>query len=496
MSRYLYLFLALLGLFLTSACLPFVGNMDLDIQTSTPESLPSPTMDASTPLPEPTPLPASAGTVTGRVCYPGEFIPAMTAYFQQTPSGLLTELPIAEGQLTYTLELAPGIYRAFTWSEKYQIASAYTGYAACGYGNTCPDHTLLSFEVLAGQTLTDIDLCDGPYPADQLPLPRPVSENDPALNGLTYSLPEGPLYRIDAYGYSKPLNSALGVVISPDGNSGLYPFNGDLYVMSLAGGEPLNLTNTPNIIEILYQWPLQDRIFFTALTAGLGERSSMTGGLYSIRPDGSALTALDPDTNVGNFAISPDGHFAAYGGGQTGYLYDLQLNQRGVFDPTTFGINSESGLYLTSPAWAPDSQKLAWLVQGNFMGPGVFAVVVFDLFTNTTEIIHPYHIVGMDGLLPPAKFSPDGNWIAFTAFDEDPTQYGVWVASVGDPNQSTQFFMGSYSNTPYWSPDGRWLAYQQYAEAEQVNKVFVYDLTLNVILQAVQLPPNASIIGW
>lgn len=496
MSRNFYLFLTLLLLFLTTACVPLVGNLDLDVQTSTPESRPSPVAAENTPMPEPTPFPASAGTVTGRVCYPSEFIPAMTAYFQQTPSGELTELAIAESQLTYTLELAPGTYRAFSWAEQYQIASAYTGYVACGYGSTCTEHSLQSFEVIAGQELTGIDICDGPYPVDQLPLPHPVSENDPALNGLTYSLPEGPLYRVEADGNAAPLNSALGVVVSPDGTSGLYPFNGDLYVMSLAGGEPTNLTNTPDIIEILYQWPLQDRIFFTALPAGQADGPGMTGGLYSIYPDGTGLTAVDPDTNTGNFAISPDGRYAAYGNGQTGYLYNLELNQRGIFDPTTFGLNTPSGMYLTSPAWSPDSQKLAWLTQGDFMGPGAFAVVVFDLFTNTAEIIHPYHIVGMDGYLPPAKFSPDGNWIAFTAFDEDPARYGVWVASVGNPNQSTEFFLGSYGNSPFWSPDGRWLAYQQFSTAEQVNKVFVYDLTLNVILQAVQLPPNASIIDW
>lgn len=496
MSRYLYLFFTLIILFLTTACVPLVGNIDLAVQTSTPDSIPSPIAEEATTLPEPTPMPTSAGTVNGRVCYPSEFIPAMTAYFQQTPSGALTELSIAEGQLNYSIELAPGTYRAFTWTEKYQIASAYTGYTACGYGNTCTDHTLLSFDVVAGQELSGIDICDGPYPVDQLPLPRPVSENDPAMNGLIYSLPEGPLYRIDVNGHATPLNSALGVVISPDGNSGLYPFNGDLYVMSLAGGEPTNLTNTPDTIEILYQWPLQDRIFFTALPGGQGDGPGFTGGLYSIRTDGTDFTAIDPDTNTANFAVSPDGRFVAYGVGQTGYLYDLQLNQRAVFDPTTFGINSEHGLYISSPAWSPNSQKLAWITQGDFMGQGAFAVVVFDLLTSTTEIIHPYHIVGMDGHLPPAKFSPDGNWIAFGAFDQDPTQYGVWVASVGDPNQSTQFFMGSYSNTPFWSPNGRWLAYQQYAEAEQVNKVFVYDITLNVILQAVQLPPNANLVDW
>ena len=67
----------------------------------------------------------------------------------------------------------------------------------------------------------------------ELPLPYLVSSNDPALSGLTYSIPEGLIYRVDANGNAFALNSAMGIVISPDGSSGLYPFNGDLFVMPL-----------------------------------------------------------------------------------------------------------------------------------------------------------------------------------------------------------------------------------------------------------------------
>lgn len=487
-------FLAILFLFLMAACVPF-GNIDLGVETSTPAAPTQPAEPGETPLPDTTPV-ASTGTVSGRVCYPSEFIPAMTAYFQQTPNGNLTELSIVEGQNTYTTELAPGTYRAFAWVEAFQLGGAFSAYVACGYAETCTDHSLISFEVVAGQEITGVDLCDWPFPAEQLPIPRPVSTGDPSLHGLTYSIPEGPLYRLDSNGNPTSLNSALGVVISPDGTSGLYPLNGDLYIMPLAGGESVNLTNTPDFLELLYQWPLQDRIFFAGIPSQLEGGPGTTGGLYSIRPDGTDYRVLDGQTNAGNFAVSLDGRFVAYGSGTTGYIYDLQLNQRSVFDPTTFGINSANGLYLTSPSWSPDSTKLAWITQGDFMGEGAFAVVVFDLTTNTTEIIHPYHIIGMDGFLAPAKFSADGNWIAFTAYDQDPNRYGVWVASVGDPNQSTEFFLGAYSNSPFWSPDSTRLAFSQFVESEQVNRVFVYILEANAITQAVTLPVNVTLIDW
>ena len=483
--------LAPLILLLLTACFPLAGTLEVGVET--------PTASAGTPefvvTPEPTPA-ALTGTVSGRVCYPSEFIPAMTAYFQQTSDGSLTEITIAENQATYTAELAPGTYRAFAWVEETQLGGAFTAYVACGYAETCTDHALLSFEVQAGQETTHVDICDWPFPAEQLPLPIPPTSGNPTLAGMIYNTSEGTLFRLDANGSARSLSSALGMVISPDQTYGLYPQNGDLFVTHLTTGEQINLTNTPDIIEILYQWPLQDTIFFTALPAGDGGGPGATGGLYRIRPDGTGYTVIDAETNAGNFAISPDGRFAAYGSGLNAFLYDLELNQRGVFDPTTFGLSSPNGLYVSSPSWAPNGQKIAWITQGDFNGQGAFAVVVFDLNTHTYEIIHPYQIIGMDGFLPPARFSPDGNWVAFQAFEEDFTRNGVWVASVGDPNQSIETFLGVQSSSPFWSPDGQWVAFHQYVEAEQAQRVFLFNPGSNSIFMVPELPLNANVIDW
>ena len=61
----------------------------------------------STPLPAtPTPTPGP-GTVTGRVCYPGERIPAMTAYFQNINTNQVIEMAVGENQPSYSITCRP-----------------------------------------------------------------------------------------------------------------------------------------------------------------------------------------------------------------------------------------------------------------------------------------------------------------------------------------------------------------------------------------------------
>ena len=169
-------------LFFLAACTNLPGQIEVGVEspfesaTNTPEIIvteePTPELTATN---VPT-LEALTGFASGRVCYPSEFIPAMTAYFVEIGTGDLTEIGIAENQSTYRVELPVGAYHAFAWVEDFQIGGGYTAYVSCGYTENCTDHSLQAFEITGGQERTGIDLCDWPLQTDQLPLPPNTSQ--------------------------------------------------------------------------------------------------------------------------------------------------------------------------------------------------------------------------------------------------------------------------------------------------------------------------------
>jgi hypothetical protein len=123
---------------------------------------------------EPTAEPG-AGTITGRICYPSEHIPAMLAYFKEIDSGRLDKFQIMANQATYQVNLPPGQYVAYAWATSYQVGGMYSKAVPCGLTVSCTDRSPQTFTVQSGQTTSGIDLCDWVIPVDQLPIP-PGSE--------------------------------------------------------------------------------------------------------------------------------------------------------------------------------------------------------------------------------------------------------------------------------------------------------------------------------
>ncbi|MBN1266517.1 MAG: hypothetical protein JXA25_13555 [Anaerolineales bacterium] len=120
--------------------------------------------------PEPT-----TGTISGRVCYPSEFIPEMTAYFMETTTNVVTELPIAENQGLYSIELPTGTYVAYIWRDEYNLGGSYSQAVPCGLHVGCTDHSLIPIPLVAGAIATDVDLCDWYGDPGDVPLPPGVS---------------------------------------------------------------------------------------------------------------------------------------------------------------------------------------------------------------------------------------------------------------------------------------------------------------------------------
>lgn len=90
------------------------------------------------------------GNVTGSLCYPSEFNPPLTLYFEKAGTGETLLFSIPENQNFYTALLPNGKYYAYAWAPNYNLEGAYTD--ASGLMKT--------FEVFGGQTTTNINLCD------------------------------------------------------------------------------------------------------------------------------------------------------------------------------------------------------------------------------------------------------------------------------------------------------------------------------------------------
>jgi hypothetical protein len=93
---------------------------------------------------------APHGTVTGDICYPSEFNPPMTLYFERVGNGQITQFSIAENQMSYSVLLPNGNYFAYAWAPGYNLEGAYVN----------EDGTLKAFRVQGGQTISGIRICD------------------------------------------------------------------------------------------------------------------------------------------------------------------------------------------------------------------------------------------------------------------------------------------------------------------------------------------------
>lgn len=97
----------------------------------------------------------SYGTVGGNLCYPSEFNPPMTLYFENATTGERIQFAIPENQNIYEVLLPAGRYYAYAWAPNYNLEGAYT------YENGL----MKSFTVEGGLTTPFINLCNwSPYP--------------------------------------------------------------------------------------------------------------------------------------------------------------------------------------------------------------------------------------------------------------------------------------------------------------------------------------------
>lgn len=90
------------------------------------------------------------GTVSGALCYPSEFNPPMTLYFEKAGTNETIQFFIPENQNFYSVLLPNGTYYAYAWAPGYNLEGAHTDSSGL----------MKTFVVSGGQTTANINLCD------------------------------------------------------------------------------------------------------------------------------------------------------------------------------------------------------------------------------------------------------------------------------------------------------------------------------------------------
>lgn len=166
------------------------------------------------------------------------------------------------------------------------------------------------------------------------------------------------------------------------------------------------------------------------------------GQIYSMLPDGSSLTQLTSDPNVGsNFPNwSPDGTRIVYQRGAQGDIMVMNADGSDAVNLTN------SAAFDGYPVWSPDGTKIAFTSDRDG-GQG-------DIYVMDADGANVVRITTTRGFYP--SWSPDGAWIAYTVFGDD--LYKV-PASGGTPVAVTDTPTDEY--LPDWSPDGSRIVFQR-----------------------------------
>lgn len=247
----------------------------------------------------------------------------------------------------------------------------------------------------------------------------------------------------------RPLNGSLPVV-SPNGQSIAFLSNrsgaDDIYVISVAGRNERNVTNTPDA-ETGVAWTNDGQLAFSIFKDGLSH-------FYIMDRDGKNRRELAevPGRAV---TLSPDGKHLLYMGG-TFTASKLTIsdtdgsNAKEITDGSSIAWNSR---------WSPDGKMIAFTGRDDSKSE----LAVFIMNADGSSMRHLTHVAAEEGGAQAARWSPDGKRLAFQVNSR--TQKGsahVWIIDVatGATRKLAAHSEAYLDETPSWFPDEKRLAFQ------------------------------------
>jgi Tol biopolymer transport system component len=321
-----------------------------------------------------------------------------------------------------------------------------------------------------------------------LPTATPAPAGSATPVGLFYKTQDG-LWRIEVDGKpTKLLDQVDGIAISPDGDRLLAVENDPepliLWLIDLKTGQRRHLTeNLDRVVCCPVWWPSRPNwVLFQSWAPG--DEAPDAGYLTAARVDREEQRVLDSQNRSNGLpASAPNGRAIAYDRHGEAWLYDWGGDPR-QFDPEVY--DQKNIQRIASPAWSPDGKQLAWYIGGDFGQGWQVGLAVFDLKAETGRLLHVYTNVGRSGWFDAPVWSPDGQWLAFSAEDQDQAKAGLWVTRVDGQEERLITSEGNRGYvSPVWSPDGRWLI-----AGRALYEAGIWQA------QPLALPSDAEVVAW
>ena len=324
------------------------------------------------------------------------------------------------------------------------------------------------------------------------------------LAGLVYVNDQG-LWIINRSGKAEYLFEQYGR-ISPDQKMVVYSEkdendNYDIWLANLATNERHNLTQSPDMNDCYPEWWAAHPeliVFGTSTSASTHACPWYHGNPTTINTDGSNYHVLEA-FGCTNLALSTDGVKIAYACEDQAHIYEWGKGADN-FDSSIFGQTITN---FSQAAWSPAAGSLAWRASGDFVENNNTAIVVFNLLSQSSQVLHPYTITvcGGAGDFHWLSWSPKGDLIAFITICDPiiinknwiamPNSIGTWLY-VSDIDGQDAYFVGMGID-PIWSPDGTRLTYNR-REFTVDDGTWVYQVEQQE--QSQILPSGSQVVDW
>jgi Tol biopolymer transport system component/predicted Ser/Thr protein kinase len=269
------------------------------------------------------------------------------------------------------------------------------------------------------------------------------------------------------------LSSDLLPAFSPDGRTIAFkrPPSGDVFLVSLAGGEPRRIVEAGSRGGRLAWTPDgKDIVLAAEQLERPGEPPRPASGgaarpLWRVPVDGAPARPLGAGSNAGDVAISARGRRLAYSEVAADLdIWRIDLRRRGPAQgaPVRFIASTKPD---ANPQYSPDGERVAFTSSRS----GQFEIWVVDRQGGQALQLTS---LGKEGGSAAPRWSPDGKSIAFTFAPNIGTNVDVYVVSAsGGPARRITTSPAADAD-PGWSRDGRFIYFSSNRSGQwQVWKV-------------------------